>query len=84
MVISPGHWCKSLNPTYEKYFALAKIFDLKIWFHSCGQFRPVMGDLIDIGMDVWETVQTHLPGNEPEVLKCEYGDHHITFYWDFP
>ena len=30
-------------------------------------------------MDVWETVQTHLPGNEPDVLKREYGDH-ITFF----
>jgi len=38
-----------------------------------------MGDLIDIGMDVWETVQAHLPGNEPDVLKGEYGDH-ITFF----
>jgi len=68
-----------LKPTYRKYFELAKKYDLKVWFHSCGQFRPVMGDLIDIGMDVWETAQVHLKGNEPEVLKREYGDH-ITFF----
>jgi len=79
MLISPEHWRKYLKPTYEKYFSLAKKYDLKVWFHSCGQFRPVMGDLIDIGLDVWETVQTHLPGNEPDVLKREYGDH-ITFF----
>jgi uroporphyrinogen decarboxylase len=79
MLISPEHWRKYLKPTYEKYFSLAKKYDLIVWFHSCGQFRPVMGDLIDIGLDVWETVQTHLPGNEPDVLKREYGDH-ITFF----
>ena len=79
MMISPEHWRKYLKPTYAKYFALAKKYDLNVWFHSCGQFRPVMGDLIDIGMDVWETVQTHLPGNEPDVLKREYGAH-ITFF----
>jgi uroporphyrinogen decarboxylase len=79
LLISPEHWRKYLKPTYKKYFALAKKYDLKIWFHSCGQFRPVMGDLIDIGLDVWETVQAHLPGNEPEDLKREYGDH-ITFF----
>jgi uroporphyrinogen decarboxylase len=79
LMISPDHWRKFLKPTYKKYFDLAKKYDLKIWFHSCGQFRPVMGDLIDIGMDVWETVQAHLKGNEPEVLKREYGDF-ITFF----
>jgi uroporphyrinogen decarboxylase len=75
-----GHWSgirsdlllKKKRPKADKY-------DLKVWFHSCGQFRPVMGDLIDIGLDVWETVQTHLSGNEPEILKREYGDH-ITFF----
>jgi uroporphyrinogen decarboxylase len=36
-------------------------------------------DYFDIGMDVWETVQAHLPGNEPDVLKREYGSH-ITFF----
>jgi uroporphyrinogen decarboxylase len=30
-------------------------------------------------MDVWETVQVHLKGNEPEVLKREYGKD-LTFY----
>jgi uroporphyrinogen decarboxylase len=79
LLISPEHWRKFLIPTYAKYFALAKKYELKVWFHSCGQFRPVMGDLIDIGLDVWETVQTHLPGNEPDILKREYGEH-ITFF----
>ena len=59
--------------------ALAKSYGMKMWFHCCGTFRPVMADLIDMGMDVWETVQVHLPGNEPEVLKREYG-RDITFY----
>jgi uroporphyrinogen decarboxylase len=79
LLVSPEHWRRFLKPTYKKVFELLKSHGLKVWFHSCGQFRPVMGDLVDIGMDVWETVQTHLPGNEPEVLKREYGDH-ITFY----
>lgn len=39
----------------------------------------VMPDLIDIGVDVWETVQVHLKGNEPVMLKREFGQF-ITFY----
>jgi uroporphyrinogen decarboxylase len=79
ILISPEHWRRFLKPTYKKIFALAKEYDLKVWFHCCGTFREVMPDLIDIGMDVWETTQVHLPGNEPEVLKREYG-RDITFY----
>lgn len=79
IMISPEHWRKYLKPTYKKIFELAKSYDLYVWFHACGTFKEVMPDLIDIGMDVWETVQAHLPGNEPEYIKKEYGKH-ITFY----
>jgi uroporphyrinogen decarboxylase len=73
MLFSPETWRRFFKPTYRKHFELFKSFGLKVWFHSCGTFRPVLGDLVDIGMDVWETVQAHLPGNEPEILKREYG-----------
>lgn len=79
MLISPEQWRKFLLPTYKKIFGLAKSYGLRVWFHSCGQFIDVMPDLIDAGMDIWETVQCHLPGNEPEVIKREYGKY-ITFY----
>jgi uroporphyrinogen decarboxylase len=32
-----------------------------------------------MGMDVWETVQVHLEGNDPAELKREYGSS-ITFF----
>ncbi len=79
LMMSPEHWRKFLKPTYEKVFNLAKSHGRKTWFHCCGNFREVMPDMIDIGMDVWETTQVHLPGNEPEVLKREYGKD-ICFY----
>lgn len=78
LMISPEHWRRYLKPTYRKVFAKAKSAGLRVWFHSCGTFRPIMPDLIDIGIDVWETVQAHLRGNEPEALKRDYGSH-ITF-----
>ena len=79
MLISPGHWRRYLKPVYRKVFELAKRKGMKVWFHSCGTFRPVFPDLIEIGMDIWETAQVHLPGNEPEALKREFG-RDITFY----
>jgi hypothetical protein len=79
MLISPDQWRRFLGPVYRKVFALARREGMAVWFHSCGTFRPVLPDLIEAGMDVWETTQAHLPGNEPAVLKREYGSD-ITFY----
>jgi uroporphyrinogen decarboxylase len=79
MLISPKHWRRFLKPTYAKIYALGQSYGLKVWIHSCGTFRPVLPDMIEMGMDVWETVQVHLPGNEPEVLKREYG-RDLTFF----
>ena len=79
LLVSPETWRRLLKPVYSRVFALAKSKGMKVWFHSCGTFRPVLPDLIDMGMDVWETVQVHLRGNEPRELKREYG-RDITFY----
>jgi uroporphyrinogen decarboxylase len=79
MMISPEYWRRFLKPLYRNMFDLIKSFGLKVWFHSCGTFRPVLSDLVDMGMDVWETVQVHLEGNDPAELKREYGSK-LTFF----
>jgi uroporphyrinogen decarboxylase len=78
MIFSPEMWRRYYKPTYRKMFALAKSRGLYVWFHSCGAFPEVLPDLVDIGMDIWETVQAHLPANDPASLKKQYGGR-ITF-----
>lgn len=79
MMVSPEMWRKFLKPTYMKVFELIKSYGVRVWFHSCGSFAPVLGELVDGGMDVWETVQAHLDGNDPAGLKKNYGKH-LTFF----
>ncbi|MCL1894918.1 MAG: hypothetical protein FWG03_00065 [Clostridiales bacterium] len=79
MMISPEMWRKYCKPTYLKVFELIKSYGVRVWFHSCGSFAPVIGELVDGGMDVWETVQAHLDGNDPAHLKQEYGER-LTFF----
>jgi uroporphyrinogen decarboxylase len=73
MLLSPKHWRQYLAPTYGRIYALAQSFGLKIWVHSCGTFREVLPDMIDMGMNVWEAVQVHLRGNDPTEIKREFG-----------
>ena len=79
MIFSPDLWRKYLKPRYARLFELGKAAGKFIWFHSCGNITAVLPDLIDIGMDVWETVQLHTLPMAPQVLKREYGNH-ITFF----
>lgn len=79
MMISPKCWRQFLKPRYARLFELGKRAGKFVWFHACGDITAVLPDLIDIGMDVWETVQLHtLPLSAVE-LKHEYGKH-ITFF----
>jgi uroporphyrinogen decarboxylase len=79
LMISPPAWRRFFKPLYGKMFDLVKSHGLKVWFHSCGTFPQVLADLVDLGMDVWETVQVHLEGNDPARLKADYG-RHLTFF----
>ena len=79
MMIDPEKWRKVLKPWYAKLFGLGKQRGKLVWFHSCGNIVSVLPDLIDIGMDVWETVQLHTLSMSPELLKANFG-RDITFF----
>lgn len=79
LMMSPEHWRKFLKPRYAQLFDIAKHNGQYVWFHSCGDITSVLPDLIDIGIDVWETVQLHTLPISAEKLKREYG-RDITFF----
>jgi len=79
LMISPTQWRRFLKPFYSRLFDAAKYRGKFVWFHSCGDVTSVLGDLIDIGLDVWETVQLHTLPIPAEKLKRDYG-RHITFF----
>lgn len=79
MMISPAQWRRFLKPRYARLFELAKSRGKFVWFHSCGDVTAVLPDLIDIGVDVWETVQLHALPMTAERLKAEFG-RHLTFF----
>ncbi|NLF03035.1 MAG: uroporphyrinogen decarboxylase, partial [Anaerolineales bacterium] len=47
--------------------------------HHCGSMAEVMDDVIEIGLDVYESVQPEAKDNNPYELKQRYGDR-ITFW----
>ena len=79
MMFSPDLWRQFFKPRYARLFEVAKHAGKYVWFHSCGDITAVLPDLLDIGMDVWETVQLHTLPISPEELKKQYGKH-LTFF----
>ena len=79
MMFSPALWRRYFKPIYAKQFALAHAAGKPVWFHSCGDVTEVLPDLIDIGINVWETVQLHTLPMSPEELKHNFG-RHLTFF----
>jgi len=72
-------WRRFYKPGMVRLFDLAKSHGKAVWYHCCGAMSKLLPDLIDMGMDVLEPCQLHLPGMAPERLKRDFGKH-IVFY----
>lgn len=79
MLISPAAWRQYFLPQWEQLFSIAHAHGLKTMMHSCGAIRPVLGNLIDAGLDILEVVQTTAAGMDPSGLKTDFGEH-LVFY----
>lgn len=80
MLISPRSYRKNLKPLHKEMFDYIHLkCDAKIFFHSCGCIRPVIPDLIDIGVDILNPVQVNANGMDFAELKREFGKD-LTFW----
>jgi uroporphyrinogen decarboxylase len=73
MILSPEAWRDLIKPLLADIFAVGKRAGLWIAFHCCGALRPIIPDLIEIGLDLLNPVQAGCPGMKPAELKREFG-----------
>ena len=52
LFINPKLWVEFFKPRYKKIFDACKKAGWHIWLHSCGKVNSIIGELIDIGLDV--------------------------------
>jgi len=60
LMISPEMWRDLFKPYYRRQFALAHELGLHTWYHSCGNFDPIMDDFHEIGVDVLNISQPNV------------------------
>ena len=71
MVISPGLWRERFKERYRRQFELCHAHNLDVYFHSCGFYQPIIGDLIDIGVDMLNLSQPNV--YDVSALGDEFG-----------
>jgi uroporphyrinogen decarboxylase len=80
LIISPAMYRELIKPRQKVlYETIKKKGDCKILLHSCGAIRKIIPDLIEIGVDALNPVQTTAKGMAPDELKREFG-RDITFW----
>ena len=76
MLISPKMWRNYFKEQYRQVYSELKAVNpgVIIMQHCDGAVAPILGDWIDVGMEVFNPVQPNVPGHEPNELKSKFGD----------
>jgi len=79
VMIGPERWRSFLKPRYARIYEAAHAQGKLVMSHCCGSVVDIIPDLIEIGLDVLESVQPEAAGMNPYELKRRWGDK-ITFW----
>ena len=72
LLMSPRMWRKLIKPELARIYKVAKEAGLIAFHHSCGNVMEIVPDLIEIGVDVLDSVQPNT--NDRAKLKELYGN----------
>jgi len=80
-LISPDQFRMTYKPHINRVLqAIKKLApNAKLFFHSCGNVRPIIPDFIEMGVDILNPVHVSAQGMDPFMLKKDFGDD-ITFW----
>lgn len=74
LMMSPQTWRQNVAPHLKRVFESGKKHGLWIAYHSCGSVRTIIGDLVEMGLDVLNPLQCNCPGMDAGDLKREFGE----------
>lgn len=59
-IMGLDHWRHYIKPHVEKWYKKVKEKGLYVFQHSCGDCRELFPDMIEMGMDVYQTLQPEI------------------------
>jgi len=79
VILGPPRWRRFLKPRWARLYRAVHDAGKLVISHCCGSVADIMPDIIEIGLDVLESVQPEARGMNPYDLKKRWGDK-ITFW----
>jgi uroporphyrinogen decarboxylase len=77
LIMGPVMWRRFIKPRMAEMYGAAKAKGRFVSQHSCGDIREVLPDVIDIGLDVYQTFQPEI--YDIRATKEAFGDR-LTFW----
>jgi len=79
VILGPERWREFLKPRWARLYEAVHAQGKIAISHCCGSVADIMPDIIEIGLDVLESVQPEAASMNPYELKKRWGDR-ITFW----
>lgn len=73
-LLGPELFERFVLPHLKRLIDLGHEYGLKVQMHCCGGFEPLIGALIDAGLDALHAIQPSCHGMDLGTLKAAYGD----------
>lgn len=73
LLMSPDQWRRLIKPAMARWISAYKQEGKFFFMHSCGYITQILGDLVEIGIDVIDSLNPSA-GNELDMWKQKYGD----------
>ncbi len=80
LMMKPDHFRQFLKPYYARIGRTCRECGMHFWLHSCGDNTEILGDLIEIGLDVFHPVQKHTM--DEQAVARQFGNR-LTFLSGF-
>jgi uroporphyrinogen decarboxylase len=71
LLMSPAAWRRMIKPRLAEIYAFARSHGRAVFHHSCGNVRTIIGDMLDIGLDILHPIQPE--AMDVFELKREFG-----------
>ena len=79
VLLGPERWRRFLKPRLARMYARVREAGKYVLTHCCGSIEAILPDVIEIGLDVYQSVQPEAVDSNPYKLKKKYGQQ-ITFW----
>ena len=74
LLVTPQTWQTHFRPRLAAWCDLVHSHGVKAFYHTDGAAYPLIGGLVDCGIDVLNPIQHACPGMETDRLQAEFGD----------